>query len=106
VSDARSTRALAVLVDGVAMDEADARAFWERFSAHMEANKGDLAGFAKVEGFASVHPSMDGGRPVLIASRTAPQGAYKSVDRGGSSGHQGSRQGPQRGGSNRGGSKV
>ena len=95
-----SGAALGVLVDGVAMPEAEARAFWERFSAHMEENKGDLAGFAKKEGFASVHPSMQAGRPVLLVSAKAPQGPYKSVDRaGGSSGHQGSnRTGPRDGG--------
>jgi hypothetical protein len=77
--------ALGVRLDGVAMNDADARAFWERFSAYMEANKGDLAGFAKQEGLASVHPSMDGRRAVLLASRTAPQKGYVSVERGGSS---------------------
>jgi hypothetical protein len=85
---------LAVLVDGKPMDEAEARTFWGRFSAHMEENKGDLAGFAKKEGFASVHPSMQGGRPVLVVSTSAPQGPYVSVERsGGSSSHQGSARG-------------
>ena len=75
MSDARGK--LAVKLDGEPMAEADARAFWERFSAHMEANKGDLAGFAKAEGLASVHPSMEGGRPVLIvASRSRPRTPY------------------------------
>jgi hypothetical protein len=86
---------LAVLVDGKPMAEPEARAFWERFSAHMEENKGDLAGFAKKEGFASVHPSMQGGRPVLVVSTSAPQGPYVSVERGGgSSAHQGSPRAP------------
>jgi hypothetical protein len=95
---------LAVLIDGQPMPETEARAFWERFSAHMEENKGDLAGFAKKEGFASVHPSMKGGRPVLLASTTSPQGPYVSVEKGGggSSSHQGSRRtqakGPAAGG--------
>lgn len=88
--------ALAVLVDGVAMVEPDAAAMWKRFSAHMEEHKGDLAGFAAKEGFASVHPSMQGGKPILVASRTAPQKAYAPVDRGdrgGSFGHQVDRRG-------------
>ncbi len=84
---------LAVLVDGAPLPEEDARAFWERFSAHMEANKGDLAGFAKQEGFASVHPEMQAGGAVLLASRTAQQRTYanapirkEDVDRSGSAG--------------------
>ena len=76
---------LGVVVDGEPMPSGEAREFWSRFSAYMEENKGDLAGFAKQEGLASVHPSMDGGRAVLLASRTAPQKAYSSVERGGSS---------------------
>jgi hypothetical protein len=94
-------RALAVFVDGEAMPEEAARAFWARFSAHMEEHKGDLKGFAEAEGFASVHPSMQGGRPVLLASRSAPQKAYTAVDKnsgnsGGSSAHQGAPRDPGR----------
>jgi len=84
-------KALAVIVDGVALGDDEARAFWRRFSAHMEANEGDLAGFAKSEGLASVHPEMRAGRAVLVASRTAPQRAYGNapvVDRTGSDGRQ------------------
>ena len=67
---------LGVVVDGAALPEAEARAFWARFSAYMESHKADLAGFAKAEGFASVHPETHGGNPVLVASRTAPQRKY------------------------------
>ncbi len=84
---------LSVVVDGVALPEADAAAMWKRFSAHMEEHKGDLAGFAAREGFASIRPAMEGGSPLLVASRTSPQGPYVSVDRGGSSGHQVDRHG-------------
>lgn len=78
---------LSVIVDGTPMPDAEARAFWERFSAHMEEHKGDLAGFARAEGFASVHPEMRGGAPVLIVSRTAAQRAYANApQRGGGSG--------------------
>jgi hypothetical protein len=69
-------RALVVLVDGAPMPEPQARALWQRFSDWMEEHRGDLAGFAAKEGFASVHPGVDGGRPVLRASRTAPQEEY------------------------------
>lgn len=80
--------ALAVTVDGEPMEEGAARAFWERFSAHMETHKGDLAGFAKAEGFASVHPSVGATGPVLIVSKHTPQGPYRNVSSG-SGGHQG-----------------
>jgi hypothetical protein len=45
----------------------------------MEEHKGDLAGFAKAEGFASVHPELHGGEPVLIVSKTAAQKPYASA---------------------------
>jgi hypothetical protein len=70
---------LAVVVDGVAMAEDEARALWGRFSAHMEEHKGDLGGFAASEGFASAHPRSDGGVAVLVLSRTEPQEAYGAV---------------------------
>lgn len=72
-------RTLAVLVDGTPMPDAEARAFWERFSAWMEEHRGDLAGFASREGFASVHPGVDAGRPILRASRSASQKPYAAV---------------------------
>ena len=67
---------LAVLVDGVALPDEEAHALWQRFSDWMEEHRGDLAGFATREGFASIHPGVDNGKPVLIASRTAPQRPY------------------------------
>ena len=70
---------LAVLLDGEAMASEDARAFWTRFSAWMDAKKGDLAGFAKSEGLASVHPTMQAGRAVLVASRSATQKPYTNA---------------------------
>jgi hypothetical protein len=69
-------RSLAVLVDGTPMPDAEARALWERFSAWMEEHKGDLGGFAAREGFASVHPAVRNGQPVLLASRTDIQKPY------------------------------
>ena len=91
---------LGVFIDGEPMPRDEARAFWGRFSAYMEEHKGDLAGFARQEGFASVHPAMKDGQAVLLASRSAAQKPYASVEkggageRGGSSGHQGSPRDP------------
>jgi hypothetical protein len=73
---------LSVVIDGKEMPEADARAFWKRFSDHMEANKGDLAGFAKAEGFASVKPTMSAQGPELVVSKTAAQTPYKKAEHG------------------------
>ena len=87
---------LGVLLDGEPMAEEEARAFWARFSAWMDAHKGDLAGFAKSEGLASVHPTMQAGRAVLVASRSKLQKPYTNAPNvktnlkapGGSSSHQ------------------
>lgn len=70
---------LAVKVDGVALSENEARAMWERFSDWMEEHRGDLAGFAKKEGFVSAHPGVDNGKPVLLLSREAAQRPYTAV---------------------------
>jgi hypothetical protein len=70
------SRALRVVVDGVEMADDEARALWARFSAHMDASKGDLRGFAQAEGYASVHPEVWGGAPVLVVSRDATQRPY------------------------------
>jgi hypothetical protein len=75
-------RRLSVLVDGAPMAEPEALAFWERFSTWMEEHRGDLAGFAAQEGFASVHPGVDGDRPVLRVSKTAGQRPYAPVGGG------------------------
>lgn len=87
---------LSVRIDGQLMPETEARALWQRFSDHMEANRGDLGGFAVKEGFASVSPGVEGGRPVLIVSRTAPQRPYVSAPSSGSAPPQ-----PGQGGGNR-----
>lgn len=84
---------LTVLVDGVPLPDEEARALWSRFSQWMEDHRGDLAGFAAREGFASVHPTVHGGRPVLTASRTEPQRPYAPASQpsrgaGGSGGRQ------------------
>jgi hypothetical protein len=57
---------LVVLIDGAPMPEAEARAFWTRFSEHMEAHQGDLTGFARQNGFGSVSPEYRAGQAVLV----------------------------------------
>ena len=89
---------LAVLVDGAPLPEAEAIALWDRFSAWMEEHRGDLKGFAAQEGFASVHPGVDGDRPVLRASKSAEQRPYAAVKAGGGGGA-GARNDHPRGGS-------
>jgi hypothetical protein len=84
---------LAVLVDGESLPDDEARALWARFSAWMEDHRGDLAGFAQREGFASVHPGVRDGRAVLLVSRVTPQrpyapAAHQERDSGGSDGRQ------------------
>jgi hypothetical protein len=68
--------ALRVIIDGTPMADDEARAFWKRYADWMEEHRGDLAGFARAEGFESVHPELRGGGPVLLASRTEPQRPY------------------------------
>ncbi len=77
---------LGVVVDGVALPEDEARALWQTFSAYMEEHRGDLAGFAKSQGFVSAHPRSEGGRAVLVLSRTAPQEEYGAVGKPAESG--------------------
>jgi hypothetical protein len=81
---------LTVRVDGAALPDDEARAMWERFSAWMEEHRGDLAGFAKQEGFASAHPGVENGSPVLLLSREAAQRPYAPVAQDGSSRSRGS----------------
>jgi hypothetical protein len=61
------------------MPEAEALSLWERFSDWMEDHRGDLAGFAAQEGYASVHPGVEGDKPVLRASKSAGQRPYAPV---------------------------
>jgi hypothetical protein len=72
---------LGALVDGTPLPAEEAAALWKRFSAWMDSHAGDLAGFAAVEGFASVHPEVHDGTPVLVASHTRPQGPYAPASR-------------------------
>lgn len=83
---------LAVIVDGAPLPDEEARIFWARFSEHMDAHAGDLAGFARSEGFASVHPEAQRGVAVLVVSRSEAQRPYGAKSSPGSthgsSGHQ------------------
>lgn len=100
---------LGVLVDGAPLPDDEAHALWDRFSLWMEEHRGDLAGFALQEHFLSVHPGVDGDRPVLRASKSAAQRPYAPVradeDRGprpsgGSPARQGGAPTPDRRGGN------
>ncbi|CAN5750888.1 hypothetical protein BH09MYX1_BH09MYX1_08190 [soil metagenome] len=75
---------LRVVVDGKPLPEDEARALWKRFSDHMEEHKGDLGGFAKAEGFASVQPAMGDEGAELRVSRSKTQAPYRNVSKGGS----------------------
>ncbi len=66
-------------IDGAALPDDAARALWQRFSAHMEAHQGDLAGFAKAEGFLSARTRVVAGKAVLVLSQTEPQAPYGPV---------------------------
>ena len=70
---------LSVVLDGKPLPAEEGIAFWKRFSAWMEEHPGDLGGFAKSEGLASVQPEMHDGAPVLIASHTGVQGEYTTA---------------------------
>jgi hypothetical protein len=70
---------LRVVVDGEPMPAEEAIAFWKRFSAWMDEHQGDLGGFAKSEGLASVRPEMHSGAPVLVGSRSAAQTPYTTA---------------------------
>jgi hypothetical protein len=61
---------LRVLVDGRPLPADEARATWERFSAHMDANRGDFAGFASAEGFLEATVAVAGTTPTLSLSST------------------------------------
>jgi hypothetical protein len=61
---------LRVLVDGRPLPEDEARATWERFSAHMDENRGDFDGFASAEGFLEATVAVAGTTPTLSLSST------------------------------------
>ncbi|MEO8875824.1 MAG: hypothetical protein ABI461_09575 [Polyangiaceae bacterium] len=74
-----SGRALLVRIDGELLPEKDSRDLWARFSTHMDEHQGDLGGFAKKEGLASIRPSIEQGAPILLGSHTEAQTPYRTV---------------------------
>jgi hypothetical protein len=62
---------LAVMIDGQLMAEEEGRALFREFSEHMDVNRGDMAGFAKKKGWASVLPEYQKGKAVLVVWTTA-----------------------------------
>lgn len=68
---AKPSSRLVVKIDGKTLADEEARAVWERFSAYMEAHQGDVAGFAKEEGVASVQPTYENGKAVLVVKRAS-----------------------------------
>jgi hypothetical protein len=63
---------LAVLSDGAPLDAEAARTLWTEFSAYMDENVGDMAGFAKKRGWQSVAPEFRDGKAVLIVLTGGP----------------------------------
>jgi hypothetical protein len=63
---------LAVVLDGAPLAPEAARALWTEFSAHMDANKGDLKGFAQAKAWVSVAPEYRDGRAVLVVRTGGP----------------------------------
>ena len=62
---------LVARIDGKALSDDEARELWKEFSVYMDENRGDLDGFAKKKGWASVVPTHHDGRAVLLVSTTA-----------------------------------
>ena len=62
---------LAGAIDSVPLPEEDAKALWREFSEHMDANRGDMAGFAKKKGWFAVAPEFRDGKAVLVVRTTA-----------------------------------
>ena len=62
---------LAGVIDGAPLAEEEAKALWKEFSEHMDANRGDMAGFAKKKGWFAVAPEYRDGKAVLVVRTTA-----------------------------------
>ncbi len=61
-----SSSQLVAIVDGQGLAPDDARALWQRFSAHMDENEGDFDGFAAKEGFRYARVSVQDHTPSLV----------------------------------------
>lgn len=101
---------LAALVDGKPLPDEEARALWTKFSEHMDLHRGDMAGFAKLHGYASVAPEARGGRAMLVVWTTEEakkKGAQSAggAGAGAKAGPKGGK-GPGQGGGGGGGAKA
>ena len=67
---------LAAELDGAPLPEDKAREIWTKFSEHMDEHRGDMAGFAKLHGYARVSPEARRGQAVLVIQTT--EGAAKA----------------------------
>jgi hypothetical protein len=61
---------LAAEIDGAPLPEDKAREIWTKFSEHMDEHRGDMAGFAKLHGYARVSPEARSGQAVLVIQTT------------------------------------
>jgi hypothetical protein len=59
------------ILDGATLTEPQARALWKEFSEHMDANRGDMRGYATKKGWFSVVPEYRDGKAVLVVRTTA-----------------------------------
>lgn len=88
---------LAARRDGRWLDDPEARELWMAYSAHMEANRGDDAGFARARGFAAVRAEYEGGRAVLSLFTTSELAKAPPAASPGRSSRKRSRRGRARG---------
>ncbi|KYF66923.1 hypothetical protein [Sorangium cellulosum] len=61
---------LAASLDGAPLSDEEARDLWTRFSRHMDEHRGDVAGFARENGYVSVTPTFEHGRALLVVRTT------------------------------------
>ncbi|WP_437814186.1 hypothetical protein [Sorangium sp. So ce1078] len=61
---------LAASIDGAPLPDEEARDLWTRFSRYMDEHRGDMAGFARENGYVSVTPTFERGRALLVVRTT------------------------------------
>ncbi|WP_437715241.1 hypothetical protein WMF45_01730 [Sorangium sp. So ce448] len=61
---------LAASIDGAPLADEEARDLWTRFSRYMDEHRGDMAGFARENGYASVTPTFERGQALLVVRTT------------------------------------
>ena len=69
---------LRAVLDGQPLPPDEAHTLWTRFSAYMDDNEGDFAGFAAALGFAEAKVGMVEGKPTLQLSSRGRSGAAPS----------------------------